>query len=332
MWRLRTPQGPAGRLAVEVGNDARSAERIGPALRQALADPSIEVRRWDDRRGLWVGEGGAPADPPEADRGRSVLVLEREGLPVAAVLHDAVLLEDPGLLASIGAVLRLTIENERLGAEVRRQLAEVSASRARILAATDRERRRIERDLHDGAQHRLLALSMNVQEARRTLQGGAPAAELLVRLDALGSELNEAIRELRELARGVHPAVLTSEGLDPAVRALTRRSVVPVDLRIDLDGRLPAAQEMTAYYVVAEGLANVARHAQASRASVHVARASTGLIVEVSDDGIGATRRGAASGSGLRGLADRVAVLGGTLAVGGGTSGGTALRVEMPCE
>jgi len=328
VFLLRAAHGPAARLAVEFGTDRDRPEHIESALRQALADPSIEVRHWDAELNRWTDEQGDPAQALQEADGRSVLLLERHGSPVAAVVHDAVLLEDPGLLASVGAVLRLSIDNDRLSAQVQRQLEEVHASRARILAAADEERRGIERDLHDGAQHRLLGISMSLQDVRSQAASiGAPDV-LLDRLELVAVELREAMREMRELARGIHPAVLTNEGLEPAVRTLARRCTVPVDLGIDLNGRLPAPVETTAYYVVAEGLTNVARHSRATRSRVQLGLENGFLVVEVSDDGSGGASPG--NGSGLRGLSDRVAALDGVLTVTSRGSGGTCLRAEIP--
>jgi len=328
VFLLRAAHGPAARLAVEFGTDRERPERIEAALRQALADPSIEVRHWDAEHDRWTDDQGDPVSPPQEADGRSVLLLERHGSPVAAVVHDAVLLEDPGLLASVGAVLRLSIDNDRLSAQVQRQLEEVHASRARILEAADEERRGIERDLHDGAQHRLLGISMSLQDVRsQAASVGAPDV-LLDRLESVALELREAMREMRELARGIHPAVLTNEGLEPAVRTLARRCTVPVELGIDLNGRLPAPVETAAYYVVAEGLTNVARHSRATRSRVQLGLEDGFLVVEVSDDGTGGASP--VNGSGLRGLSDRVAALDGVLTVTSRGSGGTCLRAEIP--
>ncbi|MDQ3716884.1 MAG: sensor histidine kinase, partial [Actinomycetota bacterium] len=328
VFLLRAAHGPAARLAVEFGTDRERPERIEAALRQALADPSIEVRHWDAEHDRWTDEQGNPVSPPQEADGRAVLLLERHGSPVAAVGHDSVLLEDPGLLASVGAVLRLSIDNDRLSAQVQRQLEEVHASRARILAAADEERRGIERDLHDGAQHRLLGISMSLQDVRTQASSiGAPDV-LLDRLESVALELREAMREMRELARGIHPAVLTNEGLEPAVRTLARRCTVPVELGFDLNGRLPAPVETAAYYVVAEGLTNVARHSRATRSKVKLGLDNGFLVVEVSDDGTGGASP--VSGSGLRGLSDRVAALDGVLTVTSARTGGTCLRAEIP--
>ncbi|MDQ3734047.1 MAG: sensor histidine kinase [Actinomycetota bacterium] len=328
VFLLRAAHGPAARLAVEIGTDRERPERIESALRQALADPTIEVAHWDADDDRWTDEDGKPVPPPREVDGRSVLLLERHGSPVAAVIHDAVLLEDPGLLASVGAVLRLSIDNARLTAQVQRQLAEVHASRARILEAADEERRGIERDLHDGAQHRLLGISIGLQDVRaQAASVGAPEV-VLNRLDSVAVELREAMREMRELARGIHPAVLTNEGLEPAVRTLARRCTVPVELDIALNGRLPAAVETAAYYVVAEGLTNVARHSRATRSHVQLALEDGFLVVEVSDDGSGGASPD--KGSGLRGLSDRVAALEGVFTVTSRGTGGTCLRAEIP--
>jgi signal transduction histidine kinase len=225
-------------------------------------------------------------------------------------------------------VLRLSLENDRLTAQVRHQLEEVHASRARLLAAADEERRRIERDLHDGTQHRLLGISMRMQDLRAHAETAGAPDVLFDELEAVALELREAMREMRELARGIHPAVLTNEGLAPAVRTLARRCTVPVDLDVALNGRLPPAVETAAYYVVAEGLANVARHSLASRSEVRLAVSSGVLVIEVADDGVGGASPDA--GSGLRGLSDRVAALDGAMTVTSPTSGGTCLRAEIP--
>lgn len=328
VFLLRAAHGPAARLAVEFGTDRARPERIESALQQALGDPTIEVRHWDPDNGAWTDRHGNPVAAPEETDGRSVLLLEQHGAPVAAVVHDAVLLEDPGLLASVGAVLRLSIDNDRLSDQVQRQLREVHASRARILAAADEERRGIERDLHDGAQHRLLGISMSLQDVRaQATTVGAPEV-VLDRLESVAVELREAMREMRELARGIHPAVLTNEGLEPAIRTLARRCTVPVELGIRLNGRLPAAMETAAYYVVAEGLTNVARHSRATRSHVQLALEADCLVVEVRDDGSGGASPG--GGSGLRGLSDRVAALDGVFTVTSGRTGGTCLRAEIP--
>jgi PAS domain S-box-containing protein len=204
---------------------------------------------------------------------------------------------------------------------------DLRASRARIVQATDEERRRLERDLHDGAQQRLVALSLSLRLVRARMDAGAgDAAELL---DECVAELLGATSELRELARGIHPAILTDRGLDAALKAVAARAPVPVEVTSGVTERLPAQVEAAAYFVVAEALTNVARYAQASRAEVRVERRTSSLTVEVSDDGVGGADRG--SGSGLRGLADRLATLDGTLAVVSPSGEGTIVKAVIPC-
>jgi len=246
-----------------------------------------------------------------------------DGAPVAALVHDRAL--DAGLVRAAGAAAGLAIANERLRAEVRAQLAEVRASRQRIVEAADRERRRVERNLHDGAQQRLATLSLALGMLR-----DQPAASLAMRagLDGACAELKQATAELRELARGIHPAILTEEGLPPAVESLADRSPVPVRVTSDLAARLPEPVEATAYFVIAESLANVVKHARASGVQVTITARGGCLRLEVGDDGIGGA--GPGSGTGLRGLQDRVSAAGGTLQVHSPPGGGTRVLAEIP--
>src|SRR5688572_20799197 len=227
----------------------------------------------------------------------------------------------------VDAALAAYIENRELAELLTDQLAELRASRARIVTAGDAERQRIERALHDGAQQHLTGIAMRLEEARRT-PGIEPA--MAERLEAAAAELRDATNELRELARGIHPAILTESGLEPALATLARRSAVPVDLHVDLDGRLPTATEVTAYYVVAEGLTNVARTAHATRAGVTVARLDGGLVVEVRDDGVGGADP--RTGSGITGLQDRVGALNGRFHLDSPRGSGTSIEVWLPCE
>jgi signal transduction histidine kinase len=215
----------------------------------------------------------------------------------------------------------------RLDAELRARLEELRASRARLVQAGDAERRRLERDLHDGAQSRLVGLSMLLAQARKRMDADAEAASLL---DRAQSELGTSLAELRELARGIHPAVLTQRGLGPALSALAARTPVPVTIEADGDERLPGPVEIAAYFVVSEALANVAKYAHATGATVAVRRTAGRVTVEITDDGVGGADAG--QGSGLRGLADRVAALDGMLSLESPAGHGTRLRVEIPCE
>ncbi|MGD0248899.1 MAG: histidine kinase, partial [Candidatus Limnocylindrales bacterium] len=258
---------------------------------------------------------------------RAVTLLERDGDPLAAILHDAALLEDPGLVASVATAVRLTVENDRLQDEVRAQLAEVRASRARIVEATDAERRRLERDIHDGAQQRLVALSLAIGRARGQLKATADP-ELAATLAQASDEVRAALTELRELARGIHPAILTEAGLESAVRSLVDRAAVSTELEVDLPRRLPGPVEATAYFVVSEALANVGKHARATAASVALSLVGDSLVVEVRDDGAGGADP--AGGSGLRGLRDRVEAMAGRLEVTSTSGSGTTIRAVLP--
>jgi signal transduction histidine kinase len=216
---------------------------------------------------------------------------------------------------------RLALENERLAAQVRAQLEEVRASRARIVEAGDAERRRIERDLHDGAQQRLVALAMRLDQAR---EGTAGAAALI---DSTTAELLTAIKEVRDLAHGLHPTILTESGLAAAVDALAERTPFPVTASVTED-RFPTEVEAAAYYVIAEGLTNIARYADATEARVDVMAFDGRLQVTVADNGRGGADPTA--GSGLRGLADRLAAVGGEFKVASSPGAGTTLTARVP--
>jgi signal transduction histidine kinase len=218
--------------------------------------------------------------------------------------------------AFLGGLLRSTISQ---------LVEELRASRARIVEAGDAERRRLERDLHDGAQSRLVALSLLLRAARKRASGDADLGELL---DQAQAELQTSLEELRELARGIHPAVLTDRGLEPALEALTSRAPLPVTLEVEGEDRLPEPVESAAYFVVSEALTNVAKYAKATQATVAVRRLNGSVTVEVTDDGVGGAD--ATGGSGLRGLADRLAALDGTLALDSPAGHGTRLHAEIP--
>jgi signal transduction histidine kinase len=217
-------------------------------------------------------------------------------------------------------------EVHRLNDELHARLEELAASRARIVTAGDVERRRLERNLHDGAQQRLVALSLSLRVALAKLDSDPAAARAT--LASAGDELALALAELRELARGLHPAVLSDRGLRPAVEMLAGRSPVPVEIAEIPGERLPQPVEAAAYYLIAEALTNVTKYAGASRVRVRVEASDASVVVEVADDGVGGAD--AAGGSGLRGLADRVEALGGSLEVVSPAGAGTSLRAEIP--
>ena len=323
LLRTRLHRSAVADLVVELGSLPPPA-LVRDAIASTLGDESLELAFWlpADRR--YVDLDGNTLSPTD-EAGRAVTVLEHDGKRLAALVHDPALLDDSELVEAVAAAASLALENSRLQAELRAQLAEVHASRTRIIEAGDAERRRLERDLHDGAQQRLLAIRLVLQLARGQLaEGGAAVDELLAEADA---EVVGALEELRSLARGIHPAILTEEGLAAALAALARRAPVPVEL-IVCQERLPATVEATAYFVAAEALANVAKHARASRATIGVTRRDGAVAVEVADDGMGGADAG---GAGLRGMRDRVEALDGSLRVESPSGGGTRVTAAIPC-
>ena len=307
-------------------------ERLGgvsarDALAEALGDDSLALAYWLPDSGRYVDAQGHTVALPAPGGDRAATEIERDGAPVAAIVHDRSVLEDPELVRTAGAAAALALENERLAAEVRARYDDLRAASARLVAAGDAARRRIERNLHDGAQQRLVSLSVTLNLARRQAEPGSRTAALL---DDAIAELNAGLAELRELARGIHPAVLTERGLDPALEGLAARAPVPVTISAPLHERLPPPVEAAAYFVVMEALTNVAKYASASAAEVSIHRTDGQIVVDVADDGIGGADPTA--GSGLAGLADRVAALGGHLEVESPPGGGTVVRAEMPAR
>ncbi len=303
-------------------------EGMRGALSRALSDRSVSVLVWSGEAGAYLDEAGRPAELPRGDPDRSFTVLERQGQPLGAIVYDPALLEDPALLDSVAAAAATAIENDRLQAEVEAQLVEVQASRARIVAAGDQQRERLERDLHDGAQQQLVALAIELRSARLRVDP-AQQPELAEALANASARAESAVGELRELARGIHPVVLTEAGLAAGIESLARRATIPVTVDADIPPGLPPAVETTAYFLVSEALANVAKHAGASGAQVRASVAGDVLRIEIADDGIGGADP--ARGTGLRGLTDRVAAVGGSLFVVSPARGGTQLLAEIPC-
>ncbi len=223
-------------------------------------------------------------------------------------------------------VVRLALENARLGFELRARIEELEESRARVIEAADAERRRLERNLHDGAQQRLVGIALHLRLLQKCVRGDAAAERIA---GTAASELAASLQELRELARGLHPAAL-DRGLAPALESLAARSTVPMSVVYDVSGRAPAPVELAAYFVAGEALANIAKYAHAERAQIRVTSRRGAIHIEITDDGVGGAdpRRG----SGLRGLLDRVEALHGTLRVISPAGGGTTIRAEIPCR
>jgi len=323
---VRLHRGAIAQLMIELGSAASPASLREP-LARALGDPSLELAFWMPAEARYVDAAGHQTELPTRDPRRAVSVLRHEGQPIAALSYDASLIEEQTFLDAVAAATRLTLENARLQAEVRAQLAEVRASRARILAAGDEERKRLERNLHDGAQQRLLATRLALQMARGELPRGDGAASAII--DEADAELQGALEDIRALARGLHPAILADEGLTAALATLAQRSAVPVEIVCVPTERLPGQIETAAYYLVAEALANAAKHAHASHFRIAVRREHNHAVVLVDDDG-----RGGATitpGGGLAGLRDRVDAIGGRLRVESHAGAGTHLRAAFPC-
>jgi signal transduction histidine kinase len=314
-----------GDLVVELGRMPQPG-RLRDALARALRDPSLELAYWIPETEGYVGIDGRPV-ALDASGERSVTVLERDGRRVAALVHDPALRDQQELLDAVGAAAGLALENERLQAELRAQLEELRASRKRIVQAGDDERRRLERNLHDGAQQRLVALSVGLGLAQSKLDRDPEAASAL--LASAREELAAGLAELRELARGLHPAVL-ARGLELALAGIAERTPVPVELIVEAPAERPEAVDAAAYYVVAEALTNVVRYANASRARVRVTTSGGELRVDVVDDGIGGADL--ASGSGLQGLRDRVEAIGGRLELHSPVGGGTRVTAFLPVD
>ena len=294
-------------------------------LAESLGDRSVAIAYWLPDREAFVDEAGHPVALPEPGSGRAWTAVEQDGRRVAAIVHDAALDTSPELVEAAAAASSLAIDNERLKADLRARVEDLRVSRLRIVEAADEARRRIERDLHDGAQQQLLALALELRVLRSSISD--PEAGPLV--DGLAVRLEAALSDLRELARGIHPAILTRSGLDPAIAALADRSPVPVDVQSAIDGRLAPAVEAAAYFVVAEALTNVARYADAAQARVELrGDGNGGIVVVVADDGVGGADPSA--GSGLRGLQDRLAVVDGVLAIDSPPGAGTRLEATIP--
>jgi len=307
-----------------------STVTAGVAVREALAerlgDRTLAIAYWLPERDVFVDERGRPVMLPEPGSDRSWTAVEHGGRRVAAIIHDAELEARPELVEAAAAGAVLALENERLKADLRARLEDLRASRKRIVEASLEARKQIERDLHDGAQQQLVSLSVDLQ-LLRTRIGDESTRELV---DAARAKLVEALAELREFARGIHPALLTDRGLAPALEALAQRSPLPVELELELEQRPGSSLEAAAYFVAAEALTNVVKYASATHACVLVRDTSEALIVEVRDDGVGGADP--TRGTGLRGLGDRVAALGGRLTVQSPPGQGTCVGATLPHE
>jgi len=326
MLQRRLARGAVAGLVVEL-QSAATAVDLRDALGRALGDATLELAYWLPSQGRYVDSDGLPVELPKGEGARVATVVERDGQPVAALLHDVALRENAELVDSVCAAAALTLENERLRAELLAKLAELQASRARLVEATDTERRRIERDLHDGTQQRLVSIAMTLGLAESKLATDRPAVGPVLReaRDALAF----ALEELRDLTQGIRPAILVERGLAAALDDLSRRAALPVRLELAVAGRLPEPVESAAYFVASEALANAAKHSHASEVRLAASSDGSTLVIDIADDGIGGA--GVGAGSGLRGLADRVEAIGGRLTVSSPPGRGTTVRAEFRC-
>jgi signal transduction histidine kinase len=321
-----TRAGAVSELVARLGDPGERRRGLRDALADALGDPDLTLAYWLPERGMFVSPAGQPCELPGRGSGRVATVVEAAGEPVAAIVHDAALDDERDLVRAVGGAATLALENERLDAQLRAKVEELRDSRERVVRAAVKERRRLERDLHDGAQQRLVSLALSLRQARAKLDEEPRQAAAL--LESAKSQLDAALEELRELARGIHPAVLSDRGLDAALEALVSRTPLPVELEGTPGGRLPEQVELAAYFVVAEALTNVAKYASATHVSVRAVRDDGNVIVEVADDGVGGADPG--RGSGLRGLVDRLSALDGRLEIEGARGGGTLVRADIP--
>jgi signal transduction histidine kinase len=308
-------------VVVELGEERSGTLRA--ELSRALGDPSLEIGYWLPDREEFVDAEGRTVSLPEPDTGRAVTMIERDGRRIAALVHDPAVLEDPGLVEAVSVAAQLAASNAQLQAEVRARLAELVASRRRIVEAGDEQRRRLARRLHQGAERRLTDLTATLQNARGSALGDA-TRERIAQAEA---QLSQTLEELSELAQGLHPHVLVESGLAGALEAVAERVPVPVALSVDA-GELPPAVEAAVYFVCSEAIANVAKYAAASQVMISVTADRERVRLAVQDDGIGGAQLDA--GSGLRGLADRVEALGGRLTVHSPRGTGTRLEAEVP--
>jgi len=323
--QARLGRASVGELVEALGINQGPAD-LQQAVARALRDPSVRLAYWLPEFDSYADVDGRKTEL-ESSPGRSSTAVKRDDQTVAMLLHDAALNDEPRLLASVVSAIGMTIENAQLQVELRARLEELRGSRARILQAEQSERRRLERDLHDGAQHRLIALSLELGELGDHLDGDR---EMRMRIEAARREVMASLAELRDLAHGIHPAAVSDHGLAVALESVATRATVPVQVIGATPDRLPEPVELAAFYIACEALANVARHAEATSAVVELERTPTALVIDIRDDGVGGAS--AETGTGLRGLADRVEALGGRLQVWSPRGGGTRLRAEIPCE
>jgi signal transduction histidine kinase len=304
----------ASELLIDLAQDGD----LEAAAARALGDPTARLFRGEPDGIL---ESGAPAP------GRRRAIVERGGRQLGVVEHDAALADEPERLTAVLSAIGLALDRARLADEVQAQLDVVASSRARIVVAADEERRRIERDLHDGAQQRLVGASMLVRRARSRAEASGDAEQAAL-LTSAADEVDQGLREIRELARGLRPPLLSDRGLVAALDCLAEAAPVPTSVRSRLEDRPPIVVETAAYFVASESVANAAKHARATSLLITAERRDGDLIVRVDDDGHGGAV--VVDGGGLAGLRDRVEALGGALLVDSRPGAGTTVMARLP--
>lgn len=323
LWRYRFARGALGDLMVEVGS-APVGDRLIEALRRSVHDPTLALLRWLPEQASFVDSRGVPQALPDSSTGRASMVLERHGTPVGALVFDEALQDQPQLLAAVRSATSLALENQKMEQQLRDQLIEVRRSRERIVTAGDSRRRQLERDLHDGAQQRLVAVSMELARAKRATDP-QEVQNLVVQAS---TELSDALDELRELARGVYPPSLRERGLAGSLTALAERSSLPMELDLGTHKGIPAHVELAAYFICAEAVTNATKYAKAAWVRICIDGNEKEVRMEITDNGIGGARPG--PDGGLLGIADRAAALGGTLLIDSPEGRGTTIRAVLP--
>jgi signal transduction histidine kinase len=324
LLRSRLARGELADLFRELGT--LRGVRLEAGLAKVLGDPGLLLAYRVPGERSYIDGSGQPVALPAPGDYRVVAPVERDGRELAMLVYDPSLDDDPELVGAVAAAAAITLDDARLKAESQDQLAELRASRERLVAAGDAERRRLERNLHDGAQQRLVSVALQLRMIQSRIPADPALEELLT---SAGDELSQSLEELRELARGIHPAVL-NHGLSAALGSLASRTSVATTVTYESRERLPEPVELAAYFVACEALANVAKYAQATRASVRLSRRDGLAVIEIADDGVGGADETA--GTGLQGLADRVAALDGRLRILSPPGTGTVVTAELPCE
>jgi signal transduction histidine kinase len=323
LLRSRLARGGLADLLQELGS--LRGVPLEEGLAKVLGDPGLVLAYPVPGAHAYIDGRGEPVSLPAPGGDRSTAPVERDGRALALLVYDASLDDDPELIGAVAATAAITLDDARLHAESAARLAELRASRERIVSAGDAERRRLERNLHDGAQQRIVSVTLQLRMIQNRMRTDPALAE---ELSTAADELGRSLEELRELARGIHPAVL-NHGLKAALDSLASRASVATTISFETPERLAEPVELAAYFVASEALANVAKYAQASQATVRVSRRDGLAVIEIADDGVGGADERA--GTGLQGLADRVAALDGTLRILSPPGVGTVVTAELPC-